>query len=95
MGCACGAFYALWNHNWDQEKPVRKGGRRHISLAVRQEVMKAHGAACLKCGSPDDITMDHVLPIVMGGTNEACNLQPLCYTCNQAKADLFIDYRKK
>lgn len=48
---------------------------------------------CLRCGEEKPLTVDHVLPISLGGTNDISNLQPLCKSCNSSKNDKFIDYR--
>lgn len=53
---------------------------------------------CLSCGTIfdfDDLTVDHVIPIALGGTSNIDNLQPLCLPCNQSKCDRIIDYRTK
>jgi 5-methylcytosine-specific restriction endonuclease McrA len=36
------------------------------------------------------ITIDHKIPKSRGGTDAKNNLQPMCYECNQAKADKVI-----
>lgn len=39
-------------------------------------------------GHPEDLaTLDHILPLALGGGEEIENLQLLCFTCNQEKAD--------
>lgn len=48
---------------------------------------------CLKCNEIKKLELDHVNPIVMGGTNTIDNIQPLCRTCNSKKYNKFIDYR--
>lgn len=48
---------------------------------------------CLACGSTENITVDHVVPLAVGGTNYIDNLQPLCRSCNCRKKDKTIDYR--
>lgn len=47
---------------------------------------------CLVCGS-ENITVDHVVPLSMGGKNTIDNLQPLCNPCNNKKHAKIIDYR--
>jgi len=36
------------------------------------------------------ITKDHILPKSKGGENKLSNYQPMCYKCNQEKADKII-----
>lgn len=51
------------------------------------------GNACLRCGVTGRLTVDHVIPIARGGTNDIANLQPLCGSCNSGKKDRYADYR--
>lgn len=48
---------------------------------------------CLACGEVGKMTVDHVNPLALGGTNWPENLQPLCLTCNMHKYIKVIDYR--
>jgi 5-methylcytosine-specific restriction endonuclease McrA len=49
---------------------------------------------CLRCGgSSVRLTIDHIIPVSKGGTNDTDNLQPLCKPCNSFKHDRTIDYR--
>lgn len=34
----------------------------------------------------DDLTVDHIVPKALGGTDSRDNLQVLCRSCNSAKA---------
>lgn len=51
------------------------------------------GEDCLKCGSADQPTMDHVVPLAKGGLHFPTNLQPLCRPCNERKQARTADYR--
>ena len=42
---------------------------------------------CAHCGTASNLTIDHIIPLAKGGTNEVHNLQMLCEPCNAGKAD--------
>lgn len=51
---------------------------------------------CLRCGKQEPeiaLTVDHVIPISLGGQNTISNIQPLCEFCNKSKHAKTIDYR--
>lgn len=54
--------------------------RRRRKLLIRRD-----GRACRFCGSSENLTIDHVIPKSIGGTNDLRNLQLLCADCNAAK----------
>ena len=43
------------------------------------------GFKCKECDSVEELTIDHILALVNGGTNDLHNLQLLCKTCNCKK----------
>ena len=43
---------------------------------------------CKYCGSKENLSIDHKLPIAKGGKNEKKNLQCLCKRCNGTKSKL-------
>ena len=69
------------------------GGKYTIQEWV--ELCNKYGNKCLSCGRSDVLlTVDHVIPVVLGGSNDISNLQPLCKSCNSKKNKRVIDYRK-
>lgn len=59
-------------------------------------ILDFYGHKCLCCGRQDvKLTIDHVVPIFLGGKHSADNIQPLCGPCNSRKKDKHIDYRKE
>lgn len=59
--------------------------RRPLSAGVRALVWARDSLTCVECGSTDNLTVDHIMPLVKGGTNEIDNLQTLCLPCNVRK----------
>lgn len=54
---------------------------------------RRQGRACTYCAGQVD-TVDHVIPLVRGGTNHEGNLTPACRSCNSRKQDrLVIEFR--
>ena len=39
----------------------------------------------MKCGSRENLEIDHVVPLARGGSNRLENLQLLCQDCNRRK----------
>lgn len=57
---------------------------RRIPDDIRDTVM-ARDPACVRCGSTDDPTVDHIFPFSMGGTLALTNLRRMCRSCNSAR----------
>jgi 5-methylcytosine-specific restriction endonuclease McrA len=57
------------------------------------QLCQRYGNVCLACGKKKPLTVDHVIPLVLGGTNWISNIQPLCKECNSGKYVRIIDYR--
>ncbi len=69
------------------------GGAGHVSVQDWLDVLAKYGATCLCCGSTEPTTMDHIVPLALGGPHDKTNLQPLCHLCNSLKSDTVADYR--
>ncbi|GAA3940556.1 HNH endonuclease [Hymenobacter algoricola] len=54
---------------------------------LKQEVIRDAGHRCQVCGTGDNLTLDHIIPLSKGGGWHRANLQCLCNDCNQAKGD--------
>ncbi len=71
-----------------RSRSVREELRANRSIAFR--VFQRDDYRCRHCGSDGtepgrDLTVDHMLPVSRGGTNELANLQTLCRSCNSRK----------
>lgn len=67
---------------------------RSISKKIRFEIFKRDNWTCRYCGKkPPGIVLeiDHVIPIVEGGGNEAANLVTSCFDCNRGKGKYRLD----
>lgn len=74
---------SLWSIISDQDyfDALRAEARRRFGA----EVFARGGFQCRICGSHDDLTLDHIVPLSRGGRNEPSNLQALCRSCNSRK----------
>ena len=60
-----------------------------VSKRLRFEVLKRDDHTCRYCGAkaPDaKLTVDHVTPVALGGTDDASNLVAACCECNSGKS---------
>jgi 5-methylcytosine-specific restriction endonuclease McrA len=62
------------------------------SRRQRRQVFRFYGSRCFACGSGGPVEIDHIHPRSHGGTAAFQNLQPLCRSCAQAKADNLPQY---
>ncbi len=75
-------------------RQARNGG--NMTPDEWNAVLEFYGHRCLCCGRDDvKLTIDHVLPIFLGGAHTVENVQPLCGPCNSSKGHKHIDYRKE
>lgn len=66
--------------------------RKQYSEEQRKEIYKKSGGCCQLCGrkiSLTEMTVDHIIPISKGGSNDMDNTQATCFSCNQFKANIF------
>lgn len=60
-----------------------------VSRRLRYEILRRDGHACRYCGAkaPDtSLTVDHVVPVALSGTDDADNLVAACTDCNAGKS---------
>lgn len=65
-----------------------------VSKRTRYEVLRRDNHACRYCGAmaPDaKLTVDHVMPKALGGSDDPSNLVAACRDCNYGKASTMPD----
>jgi hypothetical protein len=63
----------------------RRKFNRYIRPELKEKILAKYEHTCVKCGKHDNLTIDHIIPVVKGGKNDYTNLQVLCMTCNRKK----------
>jgi 5-methylcytosine-specific restriction endonuclease McrA len=67
----------------------------HLPSGFRTTVFNFYGNRCLRCETTENLTIDHVVPLIHGGRHAVRNMQVLCHSCNSWKeARHSTDYRK-
>jgi hypothetical protein len=65
-----------------------------VSKRIRYEILRRDQNACQYCGSmaPDvALTIDHVVPVALGGSDDPTNLAAACRDCNAGKTSIPAD----
>ena len=55
----------------------------------RKSIWQKSSGVCAHCGKrpqESEKTVDHAIPVILGGGNDPRNLMPLCKKCNKDKA---------
>lgn len=68
--------------------------RRRLTKAQRLQVYEKYGGKCAYCGSHirlDEMQVDHIKPLALGGADDISNLAPACRMCNFYKSTLTLE----
>ena len=52
-----------------------------------------YGNICVWCDRKVKLTVDHIVPLAQGGSNDINNIQPLCRRCNAEKGNRIMNFR--
>jgi 5-methylcytosine-specific restriction endonuclease McrA len=66
---------------------------KSLSNGIRQVIFERDARICQYCGKKEPevkLTIDHIYPVIKGGTNEATNLITACTKCNRDKKDKIL-----
>ena len=73
-------------------RAVRESAAPGLSRSQRNALLrkwKRQGCSCTYCPN-QPTTVDHVVPLALGGTNFEGNLVPACRPCNSSKSGLLL-----
>lgn len=81
-----------------QEEQAKQAKRKNFSQTKRKMIYNRANGRCQLCGRKilyEEMTVDHIVPLAMNGSNSDDNLQCACKSCNAQKAaylpEEFID----
>jgi hypothetical protein len=63
----------------------RVNKREFVSDETKIDVWRRDGGKCVKCGSRERLEFDHIIPVALGGSSTARNIELLCEECNRSK----------
>ena len=69
---------------------LRSTGSTTAWRKIRQRVIDRDGC-CQRCGTEEMLSVDHIVPRNLGGSDSLDNLQVLCSACNSSKGGRFFD----
>lgn len=69
----------------DMPELSARARRESIPDKIKIFVWQRDTGMCVQCGSQEELEYDHIIPLSMGGSNTARNLQLLCAKCNKTK----------
>ena len=70
---------------WVEARGKKKA--RRIPKSTRREVFARDHYRCVQCSATEELTVDHIFPFALGGSNAPENLQVLCQACNFKKGN--------
>lgn len=71
--------------NNDIWRSISNVERAKVTNRLRFAIYERDNYRCKKCGSTENLEIDHIIPISKGGKSTYSNLQTLCHKCNKEK----------
>ena len=82
------ALKKRWANNRDKmldamrREPKPREKQRYRHCFTRSQKRDWQEPVCRWCGATDSLVLDHIIPVLCGGSNEKRNAQTLCTPCN-------------
>lgn len=86
---------ALWLRNC---RAKRKSVNGCFTKEEWEDLKKQYNFICPSCNKKEPeirLSIDHIIPLSLGGSNKKDNIQPLCVPCNVSKHTKIIKYEYK
>ena len=81
------------------ERRIKATDRINWRKGLKNELMRRQSNTCVYCGArriARSMDIDHMTPIVRGGSNDDSNLQVICRPCNQRKGPMTdMEFRER
>ena len=69
-----------------RRRSIIAGIENTLTISEWRFVLREYGWSCCYCGEGDaKMTMDHLVPVLLGGATSKYNIAPACQSCNSAK----------
>lgn len=80
--------------NREKQRPAKNARQRVRNRIVQggnyvildKELRRIYNQACVACGTMENLSMDHIIPLARGGSHSVGNLMTLCRSCNASKS---------
>lgn len=69
-------------------KAIHRKNQRQIAYDVQWQVYRRASFRCEYCHNERPLSIDHKIPVELGGTDEPSNLAACCRPCNKDKANM-------
>ena len=75
-----------WRPSKNARQSVRNRALKEDQFVIlNKELRQVYEAPCYNCGSMENQTLDHLIPLSKGGRHSVGNIGTLCSSCNSSK----------